>query len=255
MEIIYWLRHGCEAGDDRSESFHDIFPHLEMGRNAVDLEPSQHEIKTHLNPSFFQRQLKDPGTSTKFVVVMRDIKDLIVSYYFFHKMVTPTAFGDRDFQEFFQKFKEGSLVFGDPIEYNLAWWQFKDHPNVHIVFYEDLLTDGVEQIQAIGDFLGRPVTEETAERIQRGCSFGQMSQRGLGMYQKELMPHMYDELRSRFFRKGVSGDWKNHFSTEQARYVDDLVKERRHPTRPVWLNEQWAFCEIATFGIRQDALL
>ena len=34
-----------------------------------------------------------------------------------------------------------------------------------------------------------------------------------------------DESKSAFVRKGVVGDWQNHFSQEESDYVDELLSK------------------------------
>ena len=231
LELVYWLRYGCEAGENRTTSFHDVFPEFEMahmkGPSTVDRlkdMPRPLNIKSHLYARFFKRYLDQPEICPKFVVVMRNIKDVIVSFYHFQSYIPVAGFKGRTFDEFFEKFKDKTIHLGDPIDHMIGWWKYKDHPNVHIVFYEDMLRDTLEHIKAIGSFIDCPVSDETACRIKDGCSITKMRERDLGMY---FAAEFYKEAT--FFRKGGSGDWKNHMSEEQVKFVDDLVKEKCHP--------------------------
>ena len=186
--------------------------------------PRPLNIKSHLYARFFKRYLDQPEICPKFVVVMRNVKDVIVSFYHFQSYIPVAGFKGRTFDEFFEKFKDKTIHLGDPIDHMIGWWKYKDHPNVHIVFYEDMLRDTLEHIKAIGSFIDCPVSDETACRIKDGCSITKMRERDLGMY---FAAEFYKEAT--FFRKGGSGDWKNHMSEEQVKFVDDLVKEKCHP--------------------------
>ena len=135
---MYWLRHGCEAGETRASSFHDVFPEFEISNvtgvtctldRFSDL-PRPFHFKSHLNASFFKRFLDNHETCPKFIVVMCNVKDVIVSFYHLHQYLINLNFKGRTFDEFFEKFQEQTIYMGDPI----VWWKYKDHPNVHILF-------------------------------------------------------------------------------------------------------------------------
>ena len=219
------------AGETRTTPFYEVFPEFEMAHmkgpgtlDRLNNMPRPFSIKSHLYARFFKRYLDRQDNCPKFVVVMRNVKDVIVSFYHYHQYDVDCGFKGHTFDEFFDKFKDKTIYLGDPIEHMIGWWKYKDHPNVHIVFYEDMLRDTANHVKAIGNFIGSPVSDETARRIKDGCSFMKMRDRDMGLY---FAGEFHEG--STFFRKGVIGDWRNYMSEEQAKYVDDLVKEKCHP--------------------------
>ena len=87
---------------------------------------------------------------------------------------------------------------------------------IAVVRYEDLCTN---PMAALNDLLDRLDAQVNPDIVQRGIdlfSFRQLSGRQAGQ-----------EHRESFFRKGTSGDWKNHFDEEiTARFYEttgDLV--------------------------------
>ena len=219
-------------GETRTTSFHDLFPEFEIANvdgltctlDRLPNSPRPFNFKSHLNVKFFKRYLDRPEICPKFVVVMRNVKDVIVSFYHFHQYLAKCDFKDHTFDEFFEKFKDQTIYMGDPIDHMIGWWKYKDHPNVLILFYEDMLRDTLKHIKDIGNFIDCPVSDDTAQRIKDGCSFLKMRDRGLEMY----LVAKFNEGTT-FFRKGEIGDWKNFMSAEQASYVDNLVREKCHP--------------------------
>ena len=88
-------------------------------------------IKTHLSPHFFEKQRAEK--KFKIIVVQRNIKDVLVSFYHFYRTVNVYGPYKGSWCEFFEIFKAKRLVYGDWFEINLAWWALKDDPNVLIL--------------------------------------------------------------------------------------------------------------------------
>jgi Sulfotransferase domain len=72
------------------------------------------------------------------------------------------------------------------------------------VRYEDLLAEPVGEVVRLLEFLGADSDEEVARRCVEAASFEKLSG---GRTQGE-------EDSSSFYRKGIAGDWKNHFTEE-----------------------------------------
>lgn len=83
------------------------------------------------------------------------------------------------------------------------------------VRYEDLLERPEMEVGRLLEFLGVAFDEETARRCVVAASFERLSkgrQRG-------------DEDPSSFFRKGVAGDWKNVFTSQDGETFDEEAGE------------------------------
>jgi hypothetical protein len=84
-------------------------------------------------------------------------------------------------------------------------WAF-DRPHVVTLSYESLLADAVGILaRSIPLHSGQPVDLTRLSAVVQQHSFAQQTGRAAGQ-----------EDRSSFRRKGVAGDWKNHFSREAA---------------------------------------
>ena len=235
LDILYWLSNGCKAGRERTENMDDIFLFMEAQfpgeppiLDTVIKQPSPRNLKTHLGYNFYKKFLNNPSECPKFVVVMRDVRDCIVSNYHFMRLVYGEDFGFT-FDDFLAMYYANRIPCGDIIEYNLGWWAYKDHPNVFIVHYEDMLQDAKSAVQSLGEFINRPVDEALAAEIAEGCSFARMKERAV-TYQKSGFD------RDAFFRKGKKGDWKNYFSLDQAKHIENMIKEKCHP-KGLYLNK------------------
>ena len=81
--------------------------------------------------------------------------------------------------------------------------------------YEDHKADAPGQIRRLLDFIGIASSDRDVQTCVEGASFRALSGRESG-----------DEQKDSFYRKGVIGDWKNHFSEEFGEF---LVKVSRTP--------------------------
>lgn len=89
------------------------------------------------------------------------------------------------------------------------WW---GRPSVHHVAYEDLVLDAPDALtRLMTDVTGRSDPERAA-RVAAHFDFVAASGRRPG-----------EEDRSSFLRKGVAGDWVNHFSPEARQAFDMLA--------------------------------
>ena len=178
-------------------------------------------LKTHLPAKFFEETLKK--SKTKFIVVIRNPKDVLVSMFFFYKSNVLLGNYTGTWDEYFQMFKEDNLVYGNYFDNVLSWWKLRDNPNVTITFYEDIVTTPLKVIRQVADFLGKKLSDEMIEKIADRTAFKNMKK--LPNSSNETAK-MYNNDISPFMRKGKVGDWQNHFSEEQSKIVDEMYEKR-----------------------------
>ncbi|NWJ11841.1 ST2B1 Sulfotransferase, partial [Crypturellus undulatus] len=64
-------------------------------------------------------------------------------------------------------------------------------------------------------FLGQDLGEEAVASVVRNASFASM--RDNPMCNSVLLPSdIMDQTKGQFLRKGICGDWKNHFTVTQS---------------------------------------
>lgn len=149
---------------------------------------------------------KAPNT----VYVYRDGRDVMVSYYF-HVLRGPTsgpnkrpAFLTGDSRVDLPRFIE--TEFAHPRSSRLAWSehvsQWLAQPDVPRVSYENLVTDGHRALASVLAGLGRDdIDASTVDEALHRQSFQRLAKRSAG-----------EEDESSFLRKGIVGDWRNHFT-------------------------------------------
>ncbi|XP_045188064.2 sulfotransferase 1C2-like isoform X2 [Mercenaria mercenaria] len=136
------------------------------------------------------------------------------------------------------KIREDDILLCTPVKsvmYN-SWFDYvlefekalnAEPHRIHLVYYEDLKENGVEEIARIAKFLGVPaaVDAELIETINEKCQFKSMKEGK--MYSPELAKKMFvDPSKFNIYRKGEIGDWKNHFTVAENEAFDKLYQEK-----------------------------
>ena len=206
----------------RNQRLEDKFPHLEeVGEEAVRALRSPRLIKTHLP---FART--PWSTEAKYIYVARNPFDCAVSFYHHTRgFVRHYDFAEGAWDTFFECFMRGEVDFGDYFDHLDSWWPQRSEANLLFLTYERMLAAPEAAIRAIADFLGGRAGElvRDARRlgaVVRDSGFTQM-QRDQERWSSERPADM-----PAFVRKGVVGDWRNHFSPAQARRLAEKCAGR-----------------------------
>ncbi|KAM4599516.1 sulfotransferase 6B1 [Fundulus diaphanus] len=186
---------------------------------SVEQAPSPRLLGTHLHPDNMPSTFKEK--KTKMVVVFRNPKDTLVSYYHFcnNNPVLPSV-GSLD--AFFSQFMKGDVAWGSYFDHALSWNKKMDDPNVLVVTYEDLKQDLSAGIHQISSFLGFSLTDAQVQQIAAASTFSAM---------KESADNSHGNMGNVIFRKGEVGDWKNHFTAEQSVEMDEAFNKQLAGTK------------------------
>lgn len=174
-------------------------------------------IKTHL-----PIQLVPTGfweNKCKVIYVSRNAKDNLVSYYYFDLM-NQTQPEPGPFDGYIHKFMRGDLGWGSWYDHVKGYWKAREERNILYLFYEDMKENPRREVVRIMKYLDLCVSEEVIDRIVELTSFKSMKENPMANYSCIPTP-VFDQSISPFMRKGVVGDWKNHFSDEQAKVFDE----------------------------------
>ena len=113
-------------------------------------QPSPRKFRCHLPFSFMRRQVVDD--KARFIIVMRNPKDTLVSFYHFYRSSSPFGKFPGTWDEFFEIMKQKRLSFGDVIDHYQGWWEQRHLSNVLIVKYEDMKKDLCGAIRQVAKF-------------------------------------------------------------------------------------------------------
>ena len=163
------------------------------------------------------------ASPAKYIYVARNPKDVMVSYYY-HHISAKGIFGfSGTWDVFFNLFLTGKVCFGSWFDHVLEWWRHKDDPNVLFLKYEDMKKDHPGAVRAIAEFMGCDLTPDTVDQIVMESTIDRMKANPNTNF-SWLPPTMY--TMNPFLRKGIVGDWKNHFTSEQSAMFDAVYQEK-----------------------------
>ena len=78
-------------------------------------------------------------------------------------------------------------------------------------------------INLIADFIDQPLESDQVDQIVKQSSFESMK---ADLVNREADQTCTDNHVNNFMRKGIIGDWRNHFSDEQSMLFDELYLDR-----------------------------
>jgi len=131
-------------------------------------QTSQRFIKTHLSISLMPRNIKEVGA--KVVYVARNPKDVVVSFYNFHKSNEVLGF-NGNFETFAQFFTDDLVMNAPYWKHVLEGWNYRADDNVHFMFYEDLKFDMENSLKKLSVFLGHPLEDEDLPKLMNHLQF------------------------------------------------------------------------------------
>ncbi len=181
-------------------------------------------------PTIAQGQLASPLYSTgagkwqlvstaddRAFVVIRDPRDIVVSLVYSVSLShapTPITLLLRDplaTATERNKLQIGMFLLAQWSEYLRSWKGAADFENVHLTRYENLIADLPGELARLCDSLHCHAPQSALDAIARDHSFAARAGRQPG-----------DENPFSHRRKGIAGDWRNHFNRETAHLFEDI---------------------------------
>lgn len=147
----------------------------------------------------------------KIICMVRDARDVAVSFAYHFKRSNSNKFNeDGTFQEgYLKQAMEAWCAYSEHIRSNLS------DDGLKIIKYEDMLVNSVVVISEIYQFMNVNTEESILKKVVDETSFENMS----GGRKKG------EEDANSFFRKGIVGDWKNHFNDNEKEIIRQIGGE------------------------------
>ncbi|OQR76009.1 sulfotransferase 1C2-like [Tropilaelaps mercedesae] len=238
QEICYLILNDGQEPPSLAQWMTDM-PFLELlGGDFVKHMRRPGAIKTHL-----PFNLVPYSPHAKYIYVVRNPKDCLISFYWHTTKVYPGYnFTDGTFDEFFELFIAGKTDFGSYFDHVRSFLRQRHQPNLHIIFFEDVKTNGPEEILKLGRFLGKPYEEKLKagllEKVIEQSSVKKMRE----TFKEFKIDYDIDELPEGMrqfamcnatavsvfeikdhIRKGSVNDWKNYLTADQNRRLEALM--------------------------------
>jgi hypothetical protein len=236
--ILYTLMNNGEAFDNNMAEYFARTPFLELvGELGIQNMHRPCVIKTHLP---FNRI--PYHKNAKYICVVRNPKDVCVSYYHFlikHIGIEPDQ---TSFDSFFEAFIGGNVYFGDYFEHLRSVWQHKHDDNIFLTSYEEMKCDLVGVIRRVAQFLNIELIDDLLERTSIYSSFNYMKERFDKAYSAQARVALANEASDApwpigkihlqmsdlavLVREGVVGKWSSIMTEEQSQRLDKIFTEK-----------------------------
>jgi len=115
-----------------------------------------------------------------------------------------------------------------------SYWKFRELPNIHFIHYQDLKNDLGGEMRRIAKILGIEVLEERWPELIEAATFSAMKN-----YSSKTTPNVQIGVfrdPSKFFNRGISGQWKDVLSEENLALYETVKAKRLEPTLRDWID-------------------
>ena len=190
-----------------------------------DALPSPRTIKTHFPLQMLPPKLLD---TCKVIFVNRNVKDACVSWYHHIRLFKRCHFESR-FDDYAKEVYRSGLCYngGGPAYFAMLKSQYSNigHPNMLILWYENMKKDQRGMIVEIKNHIKYDISEKQIDELTEFMKFEN--------YQKTSSLNKDKEdwnKGGQFIRKGIVGDWRNHFKDETAKDWDSWMADEFRKT-------------------------
>lgn len=198
------------AGEVDFDHIYDVSPWIRndsfRGKPPLNF-PSPRIIKSHEPYGDFEK-----GTKGRFIHVIREGKDVVVSLFHQNKNY------NNPNQEFKETFKNVLVKGGEAnwFKFNRKWYENKNKLNVLYLRYEEILANKEETIRKIADFLKIDLTPEILKRTVERTSFEFMKQ-----HEDKFGEQPVERVYNQFIRKGKAGEGEELMNPNQKKYFQE----------------------------------
>lgn len=225
MQMAYQI---AFQGQGEFEHIHDVIPWPDAFRQTIPMTLNDESvanasptglrvIKTHLDFGNIPYT-----TDARYICVVRDPKDVLVSSYVFVRAV---LFGPMmpTIKSWLKAFlTEDGFILGSWAAHVHSCWQVRDRENVLFLTFEQLKADQPAVIRQVADFMGVKLTPETFKLVDEKSHFKYMKRIGHKFDPPQLVP--WSSPKSTMLRKGKSGASSELLTKEQQHQIDAFFR-------------------------------
>ncbi|XP_032786849.2 sulfotransferase 1E1 [Daphnia magna] len=230
QEIVYLIQTGLDFERAKKQVLETRFPYLEHpypGLAAIKKTEGPRFIKTHLPLSLLPKSALENGT--KVIYIVRNPKDVAVSYYYFLRMATFVGYRGG-IKDFVNKFIKGDVPYGPYFDHVLGYWKHHQNnsncgSNLLWITYEDMHRDPEGSIRRVAHFLDRALTDDQVQLIAAHTRFESMAGNPSVNYSHWDDLGLRNKNEAPFMRSGRVGDWRRSFDADTNRRFDDFIRQ------------------------------
>ena len=246
-ELVWLLQNGCKFEEAKAVSLEKRSFHLDLNVHMDHAIEDWPQFMTHCN---FQRdylktveEMPSPRVvsshfrlvllpddlleKSKAVICLRNPKDTVVSLYHHLKLMKPCDY-IGNFQTHFDLFMDNLVIYSPYFEYVKEAWQLRNHPNVCFLLFEDMKKDLALSVKKVAKFLGKDVSDKMVQSLVDHLSFKQMKNKpAVNKEERKKLGLLTGE--GHFMQKGEVGDWKNYFTDEMNKRMDEAIEKHLKP--------------------------
>ncbi|HFC11546.1 MAG TPA: sulfotransferase domain-containing protein [Anaerolineae bacterium] len=219
MQIVTQI---AGKGSAEFEHIHDIVPWPEMPVPGPVRLPAPtwqtavtqiRAIKTHAEAEFVPY-----NKAAKYIVVMRDPKDVVVSSFYFSEAILPgTASLGRE--KWVALFLSNQTPYGSWPEHTAGFWPWRERDNVHIVTFAALKQDLAKEVATIAAFLEVDLDQQELAQVVERSSFAYMKK-----HEAKFEPPAPTKNGTNLIRKGKKGESAEFLTAAQRQQIDEAMR-------------------------------
>lgn len=172
-------------------------------------------IKSHLEAEFVP-----VDSDARFVSIIRDPKDALVSIFHFENGFNQLLFGGSvPLDVYVDTFMTDRFIYQQWPSFIDSWWKLRERENVLVMLYEDMRADGAAAVRTIADFLGIDLDDAQFDSIVEKSSFAWMKE-----HSHLFDPPAWEEGPVKLVREGQTGSADTGLRPDQRAAIDAWCK-------------------------------
>ncbi|XP_072266306.1 amine sulfotransferase-like [Pyxicephalus adspersus] len=205
LNLIMHERHrnGLEHIDNMTRA-----PWIEynLHNDAFNSRQSPRLFTSHLPYYLMPKDLR--FKRAKIIYVYRNPKDVLVSFYHFHKLYQKLEV-TLEWETFLGLFLSGRVTSGSWFDHIKGWYTHKEDYNILFLTYEEMKKDLRSAVIKICNFVDIKLDDDALGTVLEKSSFKSMRQDPLANY-RFISKKSMDFEKGEFLRKVLHGSWFDH---------------------------------------------
>lgn len=172
-------------------------------------------IKSHLEAAHVPY-----SDAAKYIIVVRDPKEVIVSGFHFENGFYEKMVGDVvPLVAYVEGFLTGNFMYDSWAVHTAGWWDLRNAGNVLLLFYPEMKVDPARAIQKIADIMEVTLSSSQFARVAEKSSYTYMKANN-HLFSPPTPPDYPVQGKVEMVRRGDSGQAQSELSAEQQRAID-----------------------------------